>query len=57
MIISCLKCGKSVSSHQMDCPYCKAVICDYTRQANGLKANMRPKEGLRLNFLQTFAKR
>jgi len=39
MIINCLSCGKSMSSHSMSCPYCFCEISDITLELNGIREN------------------
>ncbi len=54
MIIHCLSCGKSVSSHSHACPYCFCEISDITLEMNGIETKSKIKERMRdlvLNFV------
>lgn len=44
MIIHCLSCGKSVSSHSFKCPYCLAEINGFTLEMNGIEGKGKLKE-------------
>jgi len=55
MIIHCLACGKSISSHQLACPYCKAEVGDFTLQANGIAIKSKTAERIKIGFLQALA--
>ena len=57
MIIHCLSCGKSVSSHQLACPYCKSEISDMTLEANGIQARSKVAERVKINFLHALARK
>lgn len=37
MIIHCLTCGKSISSHGHSCPYCCSQLTDLTLEINGIE--------------------
>lgn len=37
MIIHCLSCGKSISSHGLACPYCYCEVTDITFELNGIE--------------------
>lgn len=45
MIIHCLSCGKSISSHGHNCPYCLAQVTEITFELNGIeqKGNLRER--------------
>lgn len=54
MIISCLSCGKSVSSNGHSCPYCRCEISIATLQLNGIETKENLTErvlDLVLNFV------
>ncbi|MFA5947733.1 MAG: hypothetical protein WC806_02055 [Candidatus Gracilibacteria bacterium] len=54
MIIHCLTCGKSVSSHHFKCPYCCAEISEITMEANGIELKENTKEKF-MNIMLRFA--
>ncbi|MCK9186489.1 hypothetical protein M0P48_03555 [Candidatus Gracilibacteria bacterium] len=44
MIINCLSCGKSMSSHSTACPYCFCEVTSMTLEMNGIREQEGMKE-------------
>lgn len=47
MIIHCISCGKSISSHGHCCPYCTCELNDLTYEFNGIEEKANFKERMR----------
>ncbi|MBT3865237.1 hypothetical protein HOF67_04385 [Candidatus Peregrinibacteria bacterium] len=57
MVIHCLTCGKSISSRQLACPYCKAEVTDLTLGANGIEYKEKISEKVKIGFLHALARK
>ena len=47
MIIHCLSCGKSISSHGHNCPYCLSQVNELTLELNGIQEKPGFKEKMK----------